>query len=117
MHRTEGMRHASMNLGQAAAVCLYEIIRESSPPLVEVKEVALAADLERLTALMIQVMEASDYSRRHPANFDEVAIRRLVRQTTLDRRHTLAWTGILKQILWKLGRNQETGSTAGPDSL
>src|SRR5580692_8309022 len=27
MHQTPGLRHASMNLGQAAAVCLYELIR------------------------------------------------------------------------------------------
>src|ERR1700761_1915524 len=28
MHATPGMRHASMNLGQAVAVCLYELIRD-----------------------------------------------------------------------------------------
>src|SRR5580698_10488129 len=32
MHQTPGLRHASMNLGQAAAVCLYELIREVDPP-------------------------------------------------------------------------------------
>src|ERR1700742_3541201 len=28
MHVTPGLRHASMNLGQAAAVCLYELVRQ-----------------------------------------------------------------------------------------
>src|ERR1700753_1991739 len=31
MHATPGLRHASMNLGQAAAVCLYEFVREVHP--------------------------------------------------------------------------------------
>jgi TrmH family RNA methyltransferase len=103
MHQTPGMRHASMNLGQAVAVCLYEIVRDSttlSPP--DSFDGAPAADLERLTALLAEVMEETEYSRRHPANFDELQVRRLVRQMNLDRSHTLAWTGILRQILWKL---------------
>ncbi len=29
MHQSPDLRHASMNLGQAAAVCLYELIRQS----------------------------------------------------------------------------------------
>ena len=29
MHPSPGLRHASMNLGQAAAVCLYELIRHA----------------------------------------------------------------------------------------
>ena len=32
MHPTPGLRHASMNLGQAAAVCLYELVRHEDPP-------------------------------------------------------------------------------------
>jgi TrmH family RNA methyltransferase len=102
MYRTEGMRHASMNLGQAVAVCLYEIVRETSSTTPNGKECAPAEDLERLTELLIDTMKASEYDRRHPANFDETAIRRLIRQTASDRTVALAWTGILKQILWKL---------------
>jgi len=103
MHRTEGMRHASMNLGQAVAVCLYEIGRSVEPLAPQDSaQRAPAADLERLTQLLIDVMEESGYSRRHPANFDEVLVRRLVRHMGLDSSHALAWTGILRQILWKL---------------
>lgn len=103
MHRTEGMRHASMNLGQAAAVCLYELVRnlETADPL-EVAEGATGKDLERLTQLITEVMEGSGYAQRHPANFEETLVRRLVLRMGLDRPHALAWTGILRQILWKL---------------
>jgi len=92
-----------MNLGQAVAVFLYELVRTpDAPPLQEATEAPPAADLERLTALLIEVMERSGYSHRHPANFDETLVRRLVRQMNLDRSRTLAWTGILRQVLWKI---------------
>src|SRR5271155_4617847 len=103
MASTPGMRHASMNLGQALAVCLYELVRTGEAlPLQEPGEAPSAADLERLTALLIEVMERSGYSQRHPANFDEIQVRRLVRQMDLDRSRALAWTGILRQVLSKL---------------
>ncbi len=35
MHQSPGIRHASMNLGQAAAVCLYELIRQTDRPTAE----------------------------------------------------------------------------------
>ncbi len=103
MHQTAGMRHASMNLGQAVAVCLYELVRsiEALAPQ-DAGQGAAAADLERLTQLLIDVMAKSGYNRRHPANFDEVLVRRLVRHMGLDSSHALAWTGILRQVLWKL---------------
>jgi tRNA C32,U32 (ribose-2'-O)-methylase TrmJ len=106
MHRTEGMRHASMNLGQAVAVCLYELVRDDAAGSLHKRQPgAPAADLERLTTLLTQVMEASEYSRRHPANFDEALVRRLVRSMALDRSRALAWTGILRQVLWKLRKD------------
>ena len=109
MHQTEGMRHASMNLGQAAAVCLYELVRslEAESPQ-EPVERATGEDLERLTQLTIDVMETSGYARRHPANFDETLVRRLVLHMGLDRPHALAWTGILRQVLWKLRNPKDT---------
>jgi len=118
MHQTEGMRHASMNLGQAAAVCLYELVRNPKANKTEAKslqeplERATAEDLERLTQLTIEMMETSGYAQRHPANFDPTLIRRLVLRMGLDRPHALAWTGIFRQVLWKLrepGNNAQDG--------
>jgi TrmH family RNA methyltransferase len=103
MHQTDGMRHASMNLGQAAAVCLYELVRAlEAEPLQELVQRSAGEDIERLTQLTIEVMEASGYAQRHPANFDETLVRRLVLYMGLDRPHALAWTGILRQVLWRL---------------
>jgi TrmH family RNA methyltransferase len=109
MHQTEGMRHASMNLGQAAAVCLYELVRNpKAQSMQEPVQPATAEDLERLTQLMIETMATSGYAQRHPANFDETLVRRLVLHMGLDRPHALAWTGILRQVMWKLGNPKDT---------
>ncbi len=52
MHPSPGQRHASMNLGQAAAVCLYELIRHAEmPPQPKPQPMANAEDLERVTCL------------------------------------------------------------------
>jgi tRNA/rRNA methyltransferase len=110
MHCTEGMRHASMNLGQAVAVCLYELIRDAEAAFPRMPgQPAKAADLERLATLLIEAMEESEYTRRHAANFDPLRVRQLVREMDLDRSRALAWTGILRQILWKLRSGQPKG--------
>jgi TrmH family RNA methyltransferase len=108
MHQTAGMRHASMNLGQAAAVCLYELVRNpEAEPLREPVQRATGEDMERLTQLTLELMQASGYAQRHPANFDETLVRRLVLHMGLDRPHALAWTGILRQVMWKLRGSRE----------
>src|SRR5271154_6958743 len=65
MHQTPGLRHASMNLGQAAAVCLYELIRQTdTPPLNEPQPMATAEDLERVTELLGEVLASIGYAKR-----------------------------------------------------
>ena len=99
-----------MNLGQAAAVCLYELVRELAacerPATNETRGAtanpATAAQLELLTALLTEVMEATEYTRRHSHNCDPAQIRRLVRRMGTDAIDAPVWIGILKQILWRL---------------
>jgi len=45
----------SMNLGQAAAVCLWELTRVASAPVMETEARAASGELERLGALMLEV--------------------------------------------------------------
>jgi TrmH family RNA methyltransferase len=108
MHQHDGLRHPSMNLGQAAAVCLYELVRDSEtltvdPTISSVTEPADAGTLERLTALLIEVMEKTEYTRRHAANSTPEHVRRLVRRIGVDAVDAPVWMGILRQVLWKLG--------------
>lgn len=96
-------RHPSMNLGQAVAVCLYELVREagSAPPSQPVDETS-AAERERFTALLAELLEASEYSRHHPANSGLADLRRLALRLRLTRTDLPVWMGILRQALWKL---------------
>ena len=121
MQRYQALRHPSMNLGQAVAVCLYELVREpaalppsesdpvAEPPEIPAKpmlpaEPAPADDLERLTTLLAETLERSGYARRHPANSDPVQLRRLLRRMSLDASDATVWTGVFRQLLFKLRR-------------
>jgi TrmH family RNA methyltransferase len=103
MHDTPGLRHASMNLGQAAAVCLYELIRQSdTAPRSQPQPMALAEDLERVTTLVGEMLGRIGYARRRPASADSAAVRRMVRRLNLSQSDARRWIGILRQLLWKI---------------
>jgi TrmH family RNA methyltransferase len=104
MHQAEGTRHPSMNLGQAAAVCLFELVRKELTSPVNPQPQPPAADLERLTALLTEVLEQTGYTRRHPANVSPEQIRRLTHRMALSTGDVPVWMGILRQLLWKLGQ-------------
>lgn len=96
--------HGSMNLGQAVAICLYELIRESSavgtrfdPP-----PHASSEDAERFTALLLDLLSRSGYVREHTEQSTEMKIRRLVKRMGPPAGDAETWLGILRQILWKL---------------
>jgi TrmH family RNA methyltransferase len=106
MHQTPGLRHASMNLGQAAAVCLYELIRQTdAPPLNEPQPMATAEDLERVTELLAGVLASIGYAKRRPAGAERTEVRRMVRRLNLTQSDARRWIGVLRQLLWKLGHN------------
>jgi len=96
-------QNISMNLGQAVAVCLYEIIRDSRAPSEAQKLArATAGDIERITAMLLDALYASGYvGRRRVADID-ARMRRLVKRLHVPARDTVLWFGILHQIVWKL---------------
>lgn len=93
----------SLNLGQAVAVCLYELIRDPKAAGQSDKaKLARAAELERITGLLLELLRASGYiDLRRVADVDE-RIRRLIRRANLPARDTDLWLGMLRQILWKV---------------
>jgi len=108
MQQHEDLRHPSMNLGQAAAVCLYELVRRPGVHAgTGVREAARASEVERLIALFRETLEAAGYTRRHPSNSSEAQIRRLVLRMGLSAADAPVWMGIFRQILWKVGRDDE----------
>lgn len=98
--------HGSMNLGQAVAVCLYELVRAAKvAPNNKAKSVPTSAALERVTQLLFGVLGASGYVKPRLAAATEENLRRMVRRLQLDATDAEVWQGMLRQIAWKLGQN------------
>ncbi len=103
--------HGSMNLGQAVAVCLYELVRgrKAAPakaaPGKKERRLAQSAELERLTQVVLEVLRSSGYVNPRAAAAEE-KLRRLVRRMELNGNDAEVWLGMFRQIAWKLGRNK-----------
>lgn len=98
-----GEANISMNLGQAVAVCLYELIRQSkAAPASEKFPAAAAAELERITEVLTEALRESGFLHRRVVGDSEQRIRRLVRRLHLPQQDAVMWLGIFRQIVWKL---------------
>jgi tRNA/rRNA methyltransferase len=95
--------HASMNLGQAVAVCLYEIIRlpQRTEKILQRKP-ALSADLARITESLMDVLQRSGFVKGSSGKSLEEDLRRMVLRLNLDQADSQLWLGMLRQILWKI---------------
>jgi len=94
---TEG----SMNLGQAVAVCLYELVRKAAAPKLDKRKPATAEELDRLTRRLTDVLEATGYMH---SPGEDAKIRRLIRRMNLAGHDAEIWLGMIRQIEWKLKR-------------
>lgn len=96
--------HESMNLAQAVAVTLYELIRQPRSARDAPREAkpADAGDLERITLLMKELMERSgEYHLTEHKSAGE-KLRQLVLRAGIRSVDAPVWTGVLRQLLWKL---------------
>jgi len=98
----------SMNLGQAVAVCLYELSRSRarSAPAKKPKP-ATAGDLEQITIMLLDVLERSAYVNPKTAASTAHKIRRLVRRLNIAERDSAVLLGIFRQVLWRLRENSK----------
>jgi TrmH family RNA methyltransferase len=90
----------SMNLGQAVAVCLYEVSRGARLSSVAERQPAPSAgDLERLSALLHESLLESGYpTGKHGPEI----VRQLVRRLKLSRPDAQLVLGMLRQMQWKM---------------
>jgi len=98
-------QHISMNIGQAVAVCLYELIRDAQtgePAQPDELNLANAGELERITVLLLDALRASGYLGPRSTAVSEDKVRRLVRRLNLPAADAEIWLGMLRQIVWKL---------------
>jgi tRNA/rRNA methyltransferase len=96
--------HRSMNVGQAVAVCLYEITRASSPKTsAEKTRLATSETVERVTEKLLQALHASGYVNPRSEASAEEKLRRLLRRLQLNVADAEVVLGMIHKILWKLG--------------
>jgi len=106
--------HGSMNLGQAVAVCLYELVRgkQTTPAKTRLalgkkeKASATSREMERLTQLLFKVLRASGYINPRAAAAEE-KLRRLVRRMKLNANDAEVLLGMMRQVAWKLGASEK----------
>ena len=100
--------HGSMNLGQAVAVCLYELVRgrKAAPAKTALgkkdKAPAKSREVERLTQVLLEVLSTSGYVKPRAVAAEE-KLRRLVRRMTLNANDAEVLLGMMRQVAWKLG--------------
>jgi tRNA/rRNA methyltransferase len=101
--------HESMNLGQAVAVCLYELARDSraASTVPKARGKAAANDLAIFDSMLSEVLTKAGYIQKRTAGSSELKLRRLIRRMELSPADTQVWLGILRQLRWKLRTSEE----------
>lgn len=96
--------HESMNLAQAVAVCLYELIRKpaAARDLPVKRSLAEAGEIERFTQLLEEILRQSEYTKDLTSASSSEKIHRLVRRLNIPAKDATVLTGMLRQVLWKL---------------
>jgi TrmH family RNA methyltransferase len=98
----------SMNLGQAVALCLYELARDpkaaAKPPSKKVA-LATAGETEQITLLLLDILRRSGYTKPLTAESSEEKVRRLVRRLNIAARDAPVLLGMLRQILWQMDQS------------
>jgi TrmH family RNA methyltransferase len=105
--------HISMNLGQAVAVCLYELARDAKQaapqgrvvkkalPAAQLKP-ATAGDIERISKTLIEALHACGYLTPRSGKTPEEKVRRLLRRHKLTANDADLWLSMVGQILYRL---------------
>lgn len=103
MHIPTREEHTSMNLGQAVAICLYELARDPAALAVPEKgSPASAAEVERITETLLTALRASAYPKLNSSDSFHGAVRRLVRRLHLQTGDAEFLLGMLRQMVWKM---------------
>jgi tRNA/rRNA methyltransferase len=106
MHIPTREEHYSMNLGQAVAVCLYELVRDPGAAL-QPESITLASseEVERITDALFDALRASEYPKLNTSKSFHAAVRRVMRRLRLQPGDSEFLLGMLRQMIWKMKKN------------
>jgi TrmH family RNA methyltransferase len=99
-------QHISMNLGQAVAVCLYELMRDPKKAVSakgnKREKPASAGEIERISTVLLESLHLSGYVNPISVVSTEERVRRMVRRLELSSKDAELWMGMYRQLLWKI---------------
>jgi tRNA/rRNA methyltransferase len=105
--------HRSMNLGQAAAVCLYELskteidkskMENGNPNIGDEKHFASMETVERITKVWLEALQRSGYVGARAKGTSEEKLRRMLRRFTWGESDAEVVLGMMKKIAAKLNK-------------
>ncbi len=103
--------HSSMNLGQAVAVCLYELMRDPTAVAKPGKGIpASATEVERITDTLLVALRASEYPKLNTSKSFHAAVRRVLRRLHLQQGDAEFLLGMLRQMVWKMKKDANQGT-------
>ena len=110
LHIPTREQHQSMNLGQAVAVCLYELVRAKGGPAAgSARQKPATLDVvERITATLLSALRTSEYINPKTGRLAEEKLRRMIRRMRLEEADAEVLLGMLHKILWKLEQTEKT---------
>jgi len=103
----------SMNLGQAVAVCLYELskseigkskIENESPSTADGEHFARMETVERITEVWLEALQRSGYVGARARSTSEEKLRRMLRRFTWEEADAEVVLGMMKKITAKLSK-------------
>jgi tRNA/rRNA methyltransferase len=118
-------RQPSMNLGQAVAVCLYELAARSNHPsgknndvarmghpdlddgcadAASASDAACARDLELVAGVVAETLRAANYSPAAMQKANRYELDLMLRRLKFERRDVRRILGLFRRILWRLKR-------------
>jgi tRNA C32,U32 (ribose-2'-O)-methylase TrmJ len=97
-----------MNLGQAVAICLYEIVRSNAGRVHSEKaKPAAAGTVERITQTLLAALQESEYINPKTGQLAEEKLRRMIRRMNLEAADAEVLLGMLHKIGWKLNQGKK----------
>lgn len=109
LHIPTREEHQSMNLGQAVAICLYELVRakDTLAP-TRPRKSATVSVVERIVETLLAVLRESEYVNPKTGQLAEVKLRRLMRRFNLEEADAEVLLGMLHKIGWKLNQGKQS---------
>jgi TrmH family RNA methyltransferase len=105
VHVPTRVEHASMNLGQAAAVCLWELVRGTRSFEERVAQRAAKMEtVERITESLLICLVKSGYVAARSERLAEKKLRRMVRRFALDEADAEVFLGMVRKIREEMER-------------